>query len=166
MSGTARQNTPTQRDLRNKKNGIATIRASQRNIKNVNISLGVSSVLKINKNDDFLMASFLDNFQKLCSGGGTATISESHKWRKIKIVEFNYFYRPIWATWKCVCAKRQETIWFGGHATFEKFTSRSSLQKSCSGSKKRAYQIRPSRFPLDQWSFLAFEVAVRRANGQ
>ena len=122
----------------------------------------MSSVLKINKNDDFLMASFLDNFQKLCSGGGTATISESHKWRKIKIVEFNYFYRPIWATWKCVCAKRQETIWFGAHATFEKFTSRSSLQKSCSGSKKRGYQIGASQIPLDQWSFLAFEVAVRR----
>ena len=132
------------------KNGIATIRASHRNMKNVNISLGVSSILKINKNDDFLMASFLDDFQNSCSGEETATISKNHKWRKTKIIEFNYFYKPVWAAWKCVCAKRQETIWFGAHTTFKKITSRSRLPESCCGSEKSRDQLHSSPFPLDQ----------------
>ena len=144
------------------KNCIATIRASQRNIKNVNIPFGLSSVLKIDKNDDFLMASFLDDVQKWCSGEGTATVSKNHEWR----IEFNYFYKPVWAAWKCVCAKRQETIWFGAHATFEKITSRTSLPKSCCGSEKSRDQFYTRRIPLDQWSILAFEVPVRRVNGK
>ena len=112
------------------------------------------------------MASFWDGFQKSCSGEETATISKNHKWRKTKFIEFNYFYKPVWAAWKCVCAKRQEPIWVGVHETFDKFTSRSRLPKSCCGSEKSRGQIGPRRFSLDQWSILTFEVPFRGVHGK
>ena len=125
----------------------------------------MSSLLKINKNHVFDSHYFLHNF-KCCSGGKTATICESRKSRTIKIIEFQYVYRPELGAWNCLCAKPQETIWFGAHATFEKFTSRSTLLKSCCGSKKSRDHRQIKRFPLDQWSILTFEVPVRRVNGK
>ena len=63
ISTTTRARTATRQHPRRPTQDPTTTKSNRRNIKKVNISLGVSSLLKIKKNHDFLNIGFLEKIQ-------------------------------------------------------------------------------------------------------
>ena len=152
ISATGRSRTPTRQSRIQSEFAKTRVDDPRWNIKSSNISLEVSSILKIVKNDVFSTSQFRQHLSKCCSGGGMASIFVSCMMPKNKNGQIQLLLKAqILALKMCVRQTIGINMVWRTHI-FSKIQVKMSRSKIWLSLGKNTDYWGIKQKPLDQWS--------------